>query len=46
MNTVVALRPRNCSMSPAFMASPATIPATAAIRAAPATFWWKNRCPE
>ena len=38
MKTVMAVRPRNCSMIPAFSASPATAPAAAAITAAAATF--------
>ena len=38
MKTVMALRPRNCSISPKFSASPATAPAAAAITAAAATF--------
>ena len=46
MKTVMALRPRNCSISPTFRASPATTPAAAAIAAAAATFWWKIVCPE
>ena len=46
MKTVMALRPRNCSMSPKFSASPAAAPAAAAITAAAATFWWKIVCPE
>ena len=42
MKTVMALRPRNCSMSATFRTSPAAAPAKAAITAAAATFWWNS----